>query len=289
MIFKDTPFSTKQTINCHGRLVDLSIPRVMGILNITPDSFYDGGRYLKEQDILERASAILDEGGDIIEVGAYSSRPGATEITPEEEMKRLNKALTPIRKNFPDAIISVDTFRAAVAEFVIGEFGIDIINDISAGLMDAAMLPTVGRKSITYIMMHMQGTPQNMQNDPKYQDITRELVSFFAHRMVLAGDAGIDDIIIDPGFGFGKTLNHNYILLRDLGLFKILGLPIMVGISRKSMIYKALESTPENALNGTTVLNTLALHNGANLLRVHDVKEAKEAVRLFTLYRDASE
>jgi len=289
MISKDTLFSTKQTITCRGRLIDFSTPRLTGILNITPDSFYDGGRYPEEKNIVERATAILAEGGDIIDVGAYSSRPGAADIAPEEELNRLIKALKPVRKNFPDAVISVDTFRAGVAEYVAGEFGVDIINDISAGLMDKNMFRTVGRLGVPYVMMHMLGTPQNMQNNPKYHDVTRDIISFFSHRLAHAAEAGIRDIILDPGIGFGKTIGHNFILLRELSLFTMLGFPIMIGVSRKSLIYKTLGTIPENALNGTTVLNTLALQNGASILRVHDVREAREAVRLFTLYQNASE
>ncbi len=288
MSSKDTSFSIKQTINCNGRLVDFSTPRIMGILNVTPDSFYDGGYYLTEKDILARASAILSEGADIIDVGACSSRPGAADITAEWEKERLVLAFGVIRKAFPDALLSVDTFRAEIAEFVVNEYGVSIINDISAGTMDDGMLPAAGRMKVPYIMMHMQGTPQNMQKNPKYNDVTKDLLAFFTRRIALARQAGIEDIIIDPGFGFGKTPDHNFALLRELDLFTILGCVIMVGLSRKSMIYKSLNTTPDQALNGTTVLHALALQNGAGLLRVHDVKEALEVVRLFTLYRDAS-
>jgi len=288
MISKDTLFSTKQTIHCRGRLIDLSTPCVMGILNVTPDSFFDGGRYINEEEIISRTSAMLSEGADIIDIGAYSSRPDAADITFEVEKERLKRALKIIRQSFPDALISVDTYRAAIAELVVGEFGVAIINDISSGLLDDKMISAIGKMKIPYIMMHMQGTPQNMQKNPKYHDVTRELLSFFAERIDIAHKAGIEDLIIDPGFGFGKTLQHNFILLHELGLFTMLGLPIMVGISRKSMICKSIHVTPEAALNGTSVLNTLALNNGAKLLRVHDVKEAREAVRLFTIYQDAS-
>lgn len=288
MSSKDTLFSTKRTINCRGRVVDFSIPRIMGILNVTPDSFYDGGRYQTEKEILKRAEAILKEGADIIDVGAYSSRPGAAYITAEWEKERLVPAFSIIRKVFPEALLSVDTFRAGIAEFMVNEFGVSMINDISAGMMDDAMLVTLGRLKVPYIMMHMQGTPQNMQKNPSYNDVTRDLIAFFTQRIALAGKAGIEDIIIDPGFGFGKTPDHNFLLLRELDLFGMLDCIIMVGLSRKSMIYKSLNITSDQALNGTTVLHTLALHNGAKLLRVHDVKEAVETVRLFTLYRNAS-
>jgi len=277
MNFKDTFFSGKLTINCHGRIIDLSIPRVMGILNITPDSFHEDSRYLTEQDILSGASRLINDGADIIDVGAVSSRPGAIPINAELEKSRLKLALQAIRHEFPQAVLSVDTFRSEIAEYVIREFGVDIINDISAGLLDNKILSVVGKLKVPYIMMHMQGTPQSMQINPLYGDIIKELITFFAERSSEAYRAGIVDVIIDPGFGFGKTV--------QLELFKVLHLPIMVGLSRKSMIYKTLDISPGDALNGTTVLNTLALNNGANLLRVHDVKEAVEAINLVTIYR----
>jgi dihydropteroate synthase len=289
MGFKDTLFSTKLTINCNGRLVDFSTPRIMGILNVTPDSFYDGGRYTREKDIVGKAASILSEGADLIDVGACSSRPGASEVKMEDEKARLGMALKAIRKAFPDVLLSVDTFRSEIAEFAVGDFGVSMINDISAGLFDEQMLSFAAGRKIPYIMMHMKGTPRNMQKNPEYQDVTKEILAFFAQRVALARDAGVEDIIIDPGFGFGKTLEHNFILLRELGLFTVLGCPIMAGLSRKSMIYKSLNTIPEKALNGTTVLHTLALNNGARLLRVHDVREACEAVRLFSLYRTTSE
>jgi dihydropteroate synthase len=286
---KDTLFSIKQTINCGGRLIDFSVPRVMGILNTTPDSFYDGGKYLNEKEIVKRVSAMLSEGADIIDVGACSTRPGAADVTPQEEMERLKRALIPIRNSFPDIILSVDTFRATVAEYAVVQFRAGLINDISSGQLDERMLPTAAALKVPFIMMHMQGIPQNMQINPEYEDITKELLAYFAQRIDLAQNTGITDLIIDPGFGFGKTLRHNYVLLHELRLFAALGHPIMVGLSRKSMIYKSLQVTPEEALNGTTVLNTLALNNGARLLRVHDVKEAVEAIRLFSLYQEATE
>jgi dihydropteroate synthase len=286
---KDTLFSIKRTINCGGRLIDFSVPRVMGILNITPDSFYDGGKYPGENEIVNRVSVMLSEGADIIDVGACSTRPGAEEVTPAEEKDRLRRALIPIRDNFPDTVLSVDTFRANIAEYAVGNFGVGIINDISSGQLDERMLPAAAALKVPFIMMHMRGKPQNMQINPEYKDITRELLAYFAERINLAQKAGITDLIIDPGFGFGKTLRHNYILLHELSLFTTLGHPVMVGLSRKSLIYKSLQVTPGEALNGTTVLNTLALNNGARLLRVHDVKEAVEAIRLFTLYQEATE
>lgn len=285
MDFKDTLFSAKQTLNCNGRLLDLSTPRVMGILNITPDSFYDGGRYEREEEIMDRATSLLEAGADILDIGACSSRPGADEIPVDLEKERLIKALVPIRRSFPDAILSVDTCQASIAEFVVKEYGVSILNDITAGLGDEAMLPLVGSLKVPYLMMHMQGRPETMQVNPTYDDITRELLVFFGDRIALARQCGIEDIVVDPGFGFGKTLAHNYTLLRELDLLSMLGCPIMVGFSRKSMIYKVLQCSPEDALNGTTVLNTLALGKGARLLRVHDVREAVEAVRLFALYQ----
>ena len=287
MSFKDTLFSVKCTLNCGSAVIDFSQPRVMGILNITPDSFYDGGSYMSEKDILVRAGKMLEEGADVIDVGAYSSRSGATDILPEEEKNRLNKALGALRIEYPDILISVDTFRAEIASFVVNEYNVNIINDISSGMMDAEMIPVVAALRVPYIMMHMQGTPQNMQVNPVYQDVTREVLAFFAERIRRAVDEGIHDVIVDPGFGFGKSLDDNYKLLRELELFGVLGYPVMVGLSRKSMIYKFLKQTPEEALNGTTVLHTLALNNGANILRVHDVKEAIQTIRLWSQCQNA--
>jgi len=246
---KDTLFSTKQTMNCRGRLVQFSKPGIMGILNVTPDSFYDGGKYPSGKEILTKVAGMLSEGADIIDVGAYSSRPGASDVSVGEEKERLNRALDTIRINFPDAIISVDTFRAGVAEYVLDKFGVSIINDISAGLLDENMLPLAGERKVPFIMMHMLGTPRDMQRSPVYQDVTRELLAFFAERIAAAKKVGVEDLIIDPGFGFGKTPSHNYTILRELQLFTMFGLPVMVGLSLKSMIYKSLHSTPEEALN----------------------------------------
>jgi dihydropteroate synthase len=256
----------------------------MGILNLTPDSFYDGGRYLQEEAILKRVEILLTEGADILDIGGYSSRPGAAEISEEEEKARLTPALKLIRSHFPGAILSVDTFRAGIAEYVIDEFGVGLINDISAGLMDDRMFEVVGSRKVPYIMMHMKGIPRTMQVNPVYTDIVKELLAFFAERIFTAGKAGIDDIVVDPGFGFGKTAKDNYTLLHDLRLFGLLGFPIMAGLSRKSMIHKTLGITPDDALNGTTALNTIALLNGANILRVHDVKQAVETIKLVVTY-----
>lgn len=288
MSSKDTFFSPKLTITCHGRLIDFSVPKVMGILNVTPDSFYDGGRYSSETAIISRVASMMEEGADIIDIGAYSTRPGAAEITPDEEKARLLGALQVIRREFRDICISVDTFRADIAELAVEDFGAGIINDISAGNMDDRMLSTAGKLKVPYIMMHMLGTPGKMPSKPVYGDVTRDLMAYFADRVVAAKLKGIIDIIIDPGFGFGKTVQQNFQLLRELNLFTLMGIPVMVGISRKSMIYKTLNVSKEYALNGTSVLNALALANGARILRVHDVKQAVEAVKLFMIYNTAT-
>lgn len=268
------------TINCKGKLVDLSTPQVMGVLNVTPDSFYAGSRMQTAEEIASRARRILDEGGSIIDVGAYSSRPNAEHISAEVEKERLRNGLEIIRRNHPDAVISVDTFRADIAEWCVEEYGVDIINDIAAGQMDERMFTTVARLGVPYIMMHMQGTPQSMQQHPHYENLEREVFLYFAERIQQLRDLGARDLILDPGFGFGKTLEHNYELVERMDDFRIFDLPVLVGISRKSMIYKLLGCTPQEALNGTMVLNTVALMKGANILRVHDVAQAVEAVRI---------
>ena len=267
-------------INVNGRLIDLSEPQVMGILNVTPDSFYAGSRMETEKDIINRLHQITSEGASILDIGAYSSRPDAEHISTEEEMNRLRTGLDLVRKHQPEAVVSVDTFRADVAKMCVEEFGAAMINDISAGQLDAAMFGTIAQLGVPYIMMHMQGTPQNMQMNPHYDHLLKEVFLYFAERVQKLRDLGVKDIIIDPGFGFGKTLEHNYELMNHLDEFRLFELPLLVGISRKSMIYKLLGTTPEEALNGTTVLNTLALMKGANILRVHDVKAAKETVTL---------
>jgi dihydropteroate synthase len=271
---------TPRYINVNGRLMDLSEPQVMGILNVTPDSFYAGSRMETEKDIINRLHQITSEGASILDIGAYSSRPDAEHISTEEEMNRLRTGLDLVRKHQPEAVVSVDTFRADVAKMCVEEFGAAMINDISAGQLDAAMFGTIAQLGVPYIMMHMQGTPQNMQMNPHYDHLLKEVFLYFAERVQKLRDLGAKDIIIDPGFGFGKTLEHNYELMNHLDEFQLFELPLLVGISRKSMIYKLLGTTPEEALNGTTVLNTLALMKGANILRVHDVKAAKEAVTL---------
>lgn len=267
-------------MNVKGRLLDLSTPQVMGILNVTPDSFYSDSRMQTEKDIADRAQQIIDEGASIIDIGAYSSRANAEHISAEEEMNRLRTGLEILNRNHPDAVISVDTFRAEVAEQCVKEYGVAMINDISAGEMDNRMFATVAELGVPYIMMHMQGTPQNMQNDPHYDNLMKEVFLYFATKVQQLRDLGVKDIILDPGFGFGKTLEHNYELMAHLDEFSVFELPLLVGVSRKSMIYKLLGGTPQDSLNGTTVLDTVALMKGAHILRVHDVREAVEAVRM---------
>ena len=265
-------------INVKGRLMDLSEPKVMGILNVTPDSFYGGCRAVTEDEIEKRVRQILDEGADIIDIGAYSSRPYAEDVPEEEEMSRLRKGLEVIARVSPDAVVSVDTFRSRVAAECVERYGVAMINDISAGAMDAAMWDTVVRLNVPYAMMHMQGMPQNMQDAPHYENVEREVFLYFARRVEALRSRGVKDIILDPGFGFGKTLEQNYELMARLEDFRLFGLPLLVGVSRKSMIYNLLGTSPEESLNGTTVLNTVALLAGANILRVHDVWEAVEAI-----------
>lgn len=267
------------TINCKGKLIDLSTPHVMGILNITPDSFYDGGKYKNDHDILNHVEKMLNEGTTFIDVGANSSRPNANEINEEEELNRSLPIVQLILSEFPDVLLSIDTFRSNVAKYCI-ENGAALINDISAGRMDENMLQTIANLKVPYIMMHMRGTPQTMQQQTDYDNLAKDILFYFSERIATARKLGIIDLIIDPGFGFAKTLEQNYELLNKLELFEILELPVLAGVSRKSMIYKTLENTPENALNGTSILNTIALQKGASILRVHDVKEAMECIKL---------
>lgn len=271
----------ERTIRVNGQLMNLSTPKVMGILNVTPDSFYAGSRKETTSDIAYRVEQIITEGADMIDIGAYSSRPNAEHVSTKEEMVRLRKGLEIIREVAPEAIVSVDTFRADVASMCVEEYGAALINDISGGQMDERMFDTVARLNVPYIMMHMQGTPQDMQLHIHYNHLRMEIMQYFALKVQELYARGVKDIIIDPGFGFGKTLAHNYKLFKHLEDFKLFGLPLLVGISRKSMIYKLLDSSPEEALNGTTVLNTIALTKGADILRVHDVKACVEAVRIF--------
>lgn len=267
-------------INVNGFLLDLSSPCVMGILNVTPDSFYAGSRMQTEIDITHRIEQIVGEGAGIIDVGAYSSRPNAENVSPAEEMERLRMGLGILRKVRPDAVVSVDTFRADVARMCVEEYGVAIINDIAAGEMDGDMFRTVADLNVPYIMMHMQGTPQNMQQNPHYDNLLKEVFIYFARKVQQLRDLGVKDIILDPGFGFGKTVEHNYELLAHLEEFRIFELPLLAGVSRKSMIYRLLGTTPQEALNGTTVLDTICLLKGADILRVHDVREAVETVKI---------
>ena len=269
-----------KTLNIRGTLTLLDTPLVMGILNVTPDSFYADSRKQTEAAIEERIQAILSEGGQIIDLGGYSSRPDAAEVSPEEEIRRLAFALKILNAHYPDATLSVDTFRAGVARRCVEEYGVAIINDISGGELDADMFGTVARLHVPYIMMHMRGTPQTMQQHTDYADMMEEIMLYFAGKVRQLRLLGVNDIILDPGFGFSKTVDQNYTLMGHLSEFKEFGLPLLVGISRKSMIYKYLGGTPADSLNGTTVLNTIALLNGADILRVHDVKAAVEAVKL---------
>jgi dihydropteroate synthase len=266
-------------INCNGNLIDLSTPKVMGILNVTPNSFYDGGKHKEINSIIHQVDKMLSEGADFIDIGAYSSKPSAEFVSEEEEIKRLVHIIKELVETFPTIILSVDTFRANVARASV-ENGVAIVNDISAGLLDDKMLETVAKLKVPYIMMHMRGNPQTMQSLVNYDDIVKEMIFYFSERIQKARSFGISDIVIDPGFGFAKTLEQNYEVLHKMELFSILELPILAGISRKSMIYKVLEKTPQEALNGTSVLNTIALQKGAKILRVHDVKEAVECIKL---------
>lgn len=270
------------TINCKGQLIDLSQPKVMGILNITPNSFYDGGKYKDELQIVNQVEKMLNDGATFIDVGAYSSKPNAEFVSEEEELNRLLPIINLLIEKFPDILLSVDTFRSQVAKKAI-EAGVALVNDISAGMLDEKMIETVAKLNVPYIMMHMKGNPQTMQNLTNYDDVVKEMIYYFSERIQLARSFGMNDIIIDPGFGFAKTLEQNYEVLQKLELFSMLDLPLLAGISRKSMIYKTLENSPEEALNGTTVLNTIALQKGAKILRVHDVKEAVECVKLMQL------
>ena len=270
-------------INVKGQLIDLSTPQVMGILNLTPDSFFADSRIQTEEKTIARVQQILDEGGTMIDVGAYSSRPDGVDISADEEMERLATGLSIINKHFPDVVISVDTFRADVAARCVEEFGVGIINDIAGGELDDKMFETVARLQVPYIMMHMRGTPQTMQQHTHYDNFLKEIFLYFAQKTTRLRQMGVNDIILDPGFGFAKTIEQNYELLAQLQDFDVFDLPVLVGVSRKSMIYKMLGTTPAEALNGTTALNTISLMKGANILRVHDVKEAVEAVKIWQM------
>jgi dihydropteroate synthase len=281
---QNTPFSTNKTLNISGRLIDLSVPKVMGILNVTPDSFYDGGRFLTEESILRHAEKMLEDGADFIDVGGYSSRPGAADITAKEEQERSVKAIAAILKSFPGTIISVDTFRSTVAEAAIDAGG-SMINDISGGNLDQKMFEMVAHLKVPYIVMHMRGTPQNMSKQTEYNHLIKEMIAYFHQKIYALRQLEVSDIVIDPGFGFSKTIEQNFDILNHLEKFSIVGRPLLVGLSRKSMVWKTLNVKAEDALNGTTALNTMALLKGADILRVHDVREAREVIKLFTSLR----
>jgi len=271
-----------KSINCNGTLIDLTSPKVMGILNITPDSFFDGGKYKNETEIISQVEKMLAEGATFIDVGAYSSRPGAKHISEQEELERILPVVKTLVKEFPEILISIDTFRGNIAEKCI-ESGACIINDISAGSIDPTLFKTIAKLQVPYIIMHMQGTPQNMQANPTYKNIVTDILNFFSEKIFELRALGVNDIIADVGFGFGKTIEQNYSLLNNLALFQNLEIPLLTGVSRKSMLYKPLELTPEKALNATTVANTIAVLNGTAILRVHDVKEAVETIKIIEL------
>ena len=283
MAAKDTVFSKKQFINIHGTLIDVSKPSVMGIVNITPDSFYSQSRFQHIDDVLKRTEQILSEGGSFIDIGAYSSRPGAENIGEEEEKDRLKPVLETISKQFPKAIISLDTFRSAIVEWAVNTFGVGIINDISGGNLDSEMFKIVAKLKVPYILMHMRGTPQNMKLHSNYNNVVKEVITELSGKVNTLKEIGVNDIIIDPGFGFAKTIAQNFELLQKLNAFEMFELPVLVGLSRKSMIYKSLEITPEESLTGTIALNAVALIKGTQILRVHDVKEAIQTIKLVQL------
>ena len=270
------------TLNCKGKLLVLNQPLVMGILNITPDSFYAGSRFEEKDEVLRQAEKMINDGADILDIGGQSTKPGSDQVSADEELKRVMGNIEAIVKNFPQIIISIDTYYSKVADEGV-QAGASMVNDISAGNMDGQMLRTTASLKVPYVAMHMKGTPQTMQKNPTYENVVREVLDFFIAKKDECKKAGIHDVIIDPGFGFGKTIAHNFELLKDLSVYKMLDVPVLVGLSRKSTIYKTLGTTAEEALNGTTVLNTIALMNGANILRVHDVKEARETVKLWSI------
>ena len=278
--YHQKPIPKKMTINCKGELIDLTSPKVMGILNLTPNSFYDGGKFKSEKEVLLHVEKMAADGATFVDIGAYSSKPNAENVSEQEELSRIVPMVTLIQQNFPELLLSIDTFRSEVAKQCLDN-GAAMINDITAGEGDSQMFKTIAAYNVPYIMMHMRGTPQTMQSLTDYDDIVKEVLFYFSERVSLARSFGINDLIVDPGFGFAKTAEQNFEILQKLELFSILELPILIGVSRKSMIYKPLNNTIEEALNGTTVLNTIALTKGANILRVHDVKEAMECVTLF--------
>ncbi len=281
---RDTVFYSKKTLKLNGQIIDLATPSVMGILNVTPDSFYDGGKHLTPHKILQQAEKMLLEGATILDIGGYSTRPHAEEVLEKEEIKRVKEAITLVIKHFPTAKISVDTFRSSVAKVAVAE-GAALVNDISGGSLDPTLFETVAKLQVPYVLMHSRGTPQTMTTQTNYDNIVQDLLTYFHQKLAILRSLGIVDIIIDVGFGFAKTKEQNFELLKNLDLFRLLGVPVLVGVSRKSMIYKTLAVSAEEALNGTTALNMLALSKGVSLLRVHDVKEAIQAIRLFEQMR----
>ncbi len=283
-MLQDTFFETKSTINCRGKIINLSQPVVMGVINLGPDSFYDGGKYTTMEQITQRAEILLSEGALILDIGAATTRPGATIIDVDTERKRLMPYLQHLVEHFPDAILSIDTYNSTIAREAI-EKGAHIINDISAGSFDKQMFSTIADLQVPYIIMHIKGTPETMQDNPHYDDVVQEVTLYFAEKVHQLRELGVHDIIIDPGFGFGKSLEDNYRLLHKLDYFKIFELPLLAGFSRKSLINKVLKTSPANALNGTTVLNTVALQKGASILRVHDAKEAAQAIQLIEMLK----
>ena len=283
---KDTFFCKNKTIRFRGEIVDLNKPLVMGILNVTPDSFYDGGRFHSEKEIIEHVEKMLNEGASIIDVGAVSTRPGSALVSHVEESERLSKVLLFLSKNFPDTWFSVDTFRSEVAKMAVERFGVAMVNDISSGGLDEMMFETILKLKVPYVMMHMKGTPSVMQNDPTYENITKEIIEYFSGKVNHFKSQGFSDLIIDPGFGFGKTLDHNYIILKELHALNMLDCPVLVGMSRKSMVYRLLKTNPDEALPGTQIVQSLALLNGADILRVHDVKPAMDAIAIMSFYKN---
>ncbi len=279
---QNTGFSTNKTLNINGRLVDLAMPKVMGILNVTPDSFYDGGKFTSDSAIAHRVEQMIKEGLDFIDIGGYSTRPGAPEVAEPEEAARVVRAISIIKKHFPDTIISVDTFRSSIASAAVNE-GAGIINDVSGGQLDPEMFATIAKLNVPYILMHMKGSPQTMNKLARYDNLMNEIVDYFHSRIATLAMLGVKDIVIDPGFGFAKTREHNFTILDQLDNLQIIGKPLLVGLSRKSMIWKTLDISPEEALNGTTALHSVALLKGASILRVHDVKAAKEVIKLISV------
>ncbi len=284
---KDTFFRKKTTLLFRNEIFELNGPIVMGILNVTPDSFYDGGKYKTEKEIVEQVEKMLFDGATIIDVGAVSTRPNAEYIGENEELNRLNPVMSVLSKKFPNVWFSIDTYRSQIAKIAVEEFGFGMVNDISAGDFDNKMFSEIARLNIPYIIMHIQGTPSEMQKNPTYNNVTQDIIEYFSSRVNKLKQMGVKDILIDPGFGFGKNIEHNYTLLKELKAFEIMELPIVVGVSRKSMIYKLLDTTPELALNGTISVNTIALLNGADVLRVHDVKQAVDAIKIVNMYKQS--